>query len=198
MSRPAVLVVGRNGLTRDIVEHLLRAAGHGAIDLRAVEHDEVDVIVVVVEPGESEWAVVASLGAKAVVVTETTVDDARLLELIAQGAAAVVDAAADVDDVLHAVEAVSNGHAHMTPRQTAIVLDAVRPLIPAAPAQAELTPREREILHSIAIGASVKQTARALAISEKTVQNLQAGLFRKLGARNRAHAVELAHARHLL
>jgi DNA-binding CsgD family transcriptional regulator len=100
--------------------------------------------------------------------------------------------------VLHAVEAVSNGHARLTPRQTAAVLDAVRPLIPAAPAQAELTPREREILHSIAIGASVKQTARALAISEKTVQNLQAGLFRKLGARNRAHAVELAHARHLL
>jgi hypothetical protein len=40
----------------------------------------------------------------------------------------------------------------------------------------------------------VKQTARALGISAKTVENLQSRLFRKLDVRNRAQAVSRAHA----
>lgn len=50
----------------------------------------------------------------------------------------------------------------------------------------ELTVRESQILRSIAAGDTVRQTARALGITPKTVENTQARLFRKLGCRNRA------------
>lgn len=49
-----------------------------------------------------------------------------------------------------------------------------------------LTARESQILRSIAAGDTVRQTARALGITQKPVENTQARLFRKLGSRNRA------------
>jgi two-component system, NarL family, nitrate/nitrite response regulator NarL len=49
-----------------------------------------------------------------------------------------------------------------------------------------LTVRESQILRSIAAGDTVRQTARGLGITQKTVENTQARLFRKLGVRNRA------------
>jgi DNA-binding NarL/FixJ family response regulator len=57
----------------------------------------------------------------------------------------------------------------------------------------ELTARESDILRSIARGHTVRQTARWLGIAAKTVENTQARLFRKLGARNRAGALAVAH-----
>lgn len=64
----------------------------------------------------------------------------------------------------------------------------------AAHALPELTVREADILCSIARGDTVRQTARSLGIAEKTVENTQARLFRKLGARNRSGALATAHA----
>jgi two-component system nitrate/nitrite response regulator NarL len=61
-----------------------------------------------------------------------------------------------------------------------------------------LTRRELDILLSIDRGETVKQTARSLGISAKTVENLQSRLFRKLSVRNRAQAVSRAHALGLL
>lgn len=57
----------------------------------------------------------------------------------------------------------------------------------------ELTPRELDIICSIDRGLAVKQAARELGVSTKTVENLQSRLFRKLQVRNRAQAVAKAH-----
>ena len=62
----------------------------------------------------------------------------------------------------------------------------------------ELTPRECDVLRSIADGHTVRQSARALGIATKTVENTQARLFRKLGVRNRNGALMAAHAIGLL
>jgi two-component system, NarL family, nitrate/nitrite response regulator NarL len=50
----------------------------------------------------------------------------------------------------------------------------------------------------MARGDTVRQTARSLGISVKTVENTQGRLFRKLGARNRAGALAVAHGLGLL
>jgi DNA-binding CsgD family transcriptional regulator len=63
---------------------------------------------------------------------------------------------------------------------------------PTLTAVPQLTPRERDILASIARGHTIRQTARTLGIAAKTVENTQARLFRKLGARNRAETLTIA------
>ena len=55
-----------------------------------------------------------------------------------------------------------------------------------------LTPREREILGHIWRGRTMKQTARQLGISARTVENLQGNLFRKLGGHSRSAALTTA------
>lgn len=73
------------------------------------------------------------------------------------------------------------------------------PARPDQPARIpELTAREADILRSIAMGHSVRQTAALLAIAEKTVENTQARLFLKLGTHNRAGAIGAAHGLGLL
>jgi DNA-binding CsgD family transcriptional regulator len=62
----------------------------------------------------------------------------------------------------------------------------------------ELTARESDILQSVARGNSIRQTARALGISPKTVETTQTRLFRKLGVRNRAEALAVVDALGLL
>jgi DNA-binding NarL/FixJ family response regulator len=56
----------------------------------------------------------------------------------------------------------------------------------------ELTPREREVLASIAQGLDNHQIAERFGISEKTVRNHASVIFEKIGAKRRAHAVALA------
>lgn len=72
----------------------------------------------------------------------------------------------------------------------------VRPDLPTR--VPDLTAREADILRSIAMGHSVRQTAALLAIAEKTVENTQARLFLKLGTHNRAGAIGAAHGLGLL
>jgi DNA-binding NarL/FixJ family response regulator len=57
---------------------------------------------------------------------------------------------------------------------------------------AALTPREREVLQSIARGMSNKQIARALGIAEKTVKTHVSRVLDKLGARDRTQAALIA------
>jgi pimeloyl-ACP methyl ester carboxylesterase/DNA-binding CsgD family transcriptional regulator len=63
----------------------------------------------------------------------------------------------------------------------------------ATPARlSELSRRERQILGRIATGASNRQIAAALFISEKTVRNHVTNIFDKLGVGSRAQAIVLA------
>jgi DNA-binding NarL/FixJ family response regulator len=56
----------------------------------------------------------------------------------------------------------------------------------------QLGEREVAILHLVAEGSSNPQIAGKLYLSEDTVKTFLMTAFRKLGARNRAHAVYLA------
>lgn len=55
-----------------------------------------------------------------------------------------------------------------------------------------LTPREMDVLERVADGASVKDVARALFLSEGTVRNYLTSIVDKLGARSRVDAVRIA------
>jgi two-component system, NarL family, nitrate/nitrite response regulator NarL len=160
------------------------------------------IVAALVDPGPGDWPVVAELGIPAVLVHSKPLDPPELAEALASGASALV--AADRVDAhfLSVLRMVSQGY---------LVVDSMpmRPLIGAVRARwddrasgtselPELTSRESDILRSLARGHSIRQTARALGIAPKTVENVQTRLFRKLGVRNRSGALAVADAFGLL
>jgi DNA-binding NarL/FixJ family response regulator len=188
-----VVVLGRVGLTRDILTHLFATAGYDILDLAALERDpDRTVIVILVDPNPEDWASLPE-DARAVAI----VSDARraevVIDVVLRGADAVLDANDDFPSIFAAVEALLNDEAVLRPAQAKLVLGRLRELSRESVSPLRLTTREMQILDSIERGEVVKQTARSLGIAEKTVQNLQSRLFRKLRARNRAQAVSRAH-----
>jgi two-component system response regulator FixJ len=58
----------------------------------------------------------------------------------------------------------------------------------------QLTPREREVLECIALGASNKEAGRQLGISPRTIEVHRARIMEKLGARNTADLVRIVYS----
>jgi DNA-binding NarL/FixJ family response regulator len=65
---------------------------------------------------------------------------------------------------------------------------------PGSPGNGDLTPREAEVLRLIAAGASNREIARALFVSEATVKTHVNRIFAKTGSRDRAAAMRYAYA----
>ena len=150
-----------------------------------------DSVIVLVEPEDSDWSE-ARLAGTPIVLVRAAIDDDALVDGVRRGADAVIDLSVATTDVVDAVRAVAAGGALFSPRQASVVIQAFR-RSSTSDGGIRLTPRERDILASIEAGHSVKQTARHLGISPKTVENLQSRLFRKLEVRNRAQAIAVAH-----
>lgn len=105
------------------------------------------------------------------------------------------------DEILAAIRAVASGLVVIHPALATQVM----PIPPAAPElptglvpQDELTAREQEVLHLIALGLPNKTIASRLGISEHTVKFHVASILSKLGASSRTEAVRLAARRGLI
>lgn len=195
--RVSVVLFGRAGITLDVVAHTLRASGRDILDLAALERDpDRRVVAVVVRPTEADWVRVEHLGADAIAIIDSD-DEIEIAETFIRGAEAVITTHSDPDDLVRAIDAVAAGGSIVEPEVARSILQHLRTMVAERPVLT-LTPRETDILLSIERGDSIKQTARSLGISEKTVQNLQSRLFNKLRARNRAQAVTRAHELGLL
>jgi DNA-binding NarL/FixJ family response regulator len=196
------LLLGPAGTVRDLVGAVLSMQGvavqmaDGPAALAAAA--DPDTVVVLVSPGEEEWEIARRAGRPVVLVSEVHLDDDESLAATLRGADVVVHTDASPVDLAEAVAAVRRGETLLGPRAARRLAVAARTGQVAAVTEMRLTPREAAILASVERGESVKQTARALGIAMKTVENLQSRMFRKLGARNRAHAVTIAHRLGLL
>jgi DNA-binding NarL/FixJ family response regulator len=160
------------------------------------------IVAVLVDPAPSDWDLVAELSVPAILVHSKPLDPPELAEALASGASSLVPADRIDDHFLSVLRMVGQGY---------LVVDSMpmRPLIGAVRARwderapgrlelPELTARESDILQSLSSGHSIRQTARALGIAPKTVENVQTRLFRKLGVRNRSGALAVADAFGLL
>jgi DNA-binding NarL/FixJ family response regulator len=190
----ATVVLGRRGLERDVVRYALEKAGLLTVDLVSLRNDgHAPVVVVLVDPSETDWSMALQMQAQIIVVEDVEGDVSRSVDLLVRGADAVVGTDLEVHDLVEVIATVASGDLHIRPEEASEAVARLRLLPSARPDVPVLTPRELDILQSIDRGDAVKQTARRLGISEKTVQNIQSGLFRKLSARNRAQAVAKAH-----
>ncbi|MGF6822845.1 DNA-binding NarL/FixJ family response regulator [Microbacterium sp. ZKA21] len=100
-------------------------------------------------------------------------------------------------ELIAAVRAVHQGDAVLAPRVTRRLLEHVGPRLANTPPQddptASLTERERDVFVQIALGLSNVEIAQALFLSESTVKTHVGRVLAKVGARDRVHAVILAH-----
>lgn len=193
LALPAVGLFGPPGLFLEVLEHLLAS---NDVPLLGRSSDVCDVGVLV-EPGPEHWDEAAAKADRLVLVVDRDVGDVDLIRGIELGADAVLPGNVNVTVLLEAVKVVAAGGAYLTPRQTRLLAERLRSQR-AGTGPPPLSPREADVLASIAAGDSIKQTAARLGIAAKTVENVQSRLFRKLGVRNRAQAVAHAHAMGLL
>lgn len=188
-------LVGRRGLGVDVFSDLLRRGGVAVVDV-GTPPDQVPDVLVLVEPDQDGWDAARRLDVPIVLVLEREADDHEVVEAVLAGADAVIHADTPSDSVVRTLREVREGGSILRPSQARIVARVARSA--TALPEVILSPRESQIVASIAEGKAVKQTARDLGISAKTVENLQGRLFRKLGVRNRAQAVARAHGLGLL
>jgi two-component system nitrate/nitrite response regulator NarL len=149
------------------------------------------IVVVLVDPEPQDWTATIALGAPTVLIRSSEVPERAVADALARQASGVVAKADAAAGLAATLAAVAQGLMVMS-WEYAGVLPKWAPS--ASPTVPKLTAREFDILGSIARGHTIRQTARALGIAAKTVENTQARLFRKLGVRNRTEALTIADA----
>jgi DNA-binding NarL/FixJ family response regulator len=188
-------LVGPGGLALEVFGRLL--ADQGIVVLGEDSRDGLEPdVAVLIEPLAEHWAGMQARGLPIVLVLDEEAADAVVLDAVLAGADAVLNFTTPPSAIRSVLMAVGRGGSVLEPIQTRAVASLARHA--ASHPGVVLSRREGEILASIAAGQAVKQTARALGISPKTVENLQGRLFRKLAVRNRAQAVARAHGLGLL
>jgi DNA-binding NarL/FixJ family response regulator len=160
------------------------------------------IVAALVDPEPPDWDLVEELGVPAIVVHSQPLDSPEFARALASGANSLVAADKVNDHFLAVLRMVSQGYLVADSLPMRSLIGEVRAGFGQRTTDSgelpELTAREGDILQSVARGYSIRQTARALGISPKTVENIQTRLFRKLGVPNRAAALAVADALGLL
>jgi DNA-binding NarL/FixJ family response regulator len=120
-----------------------------------------------------------------VVAMTSFVEEATVRDALEAGAAGYLLKDADADEVAHAIRAALAGQMHLDPSVARLLADSVRR---PRPASADLTPREREVLELVAQGASNRQIAAMLVVSERTARTHVSAILGKLGLASRTQA----------
>jgi DNA-binding NarL/FixJ family response regulator len=119
-----------------------------------------------------------------VVVLTAFSDRHRILAAIDAGAVGYLLKDAEPDELIRGLQAAARGESPLAPK-------AAQALVAARAEQqtdAELTPREREVLALLADGLPNKLIARRLDISEKTVKAHLTNIFHRIGVTDRTQA----------
>jgi DNA-binding NarL/FixJ family response regulator len=126
----------------------------------------------------------------------TTYDtDSDVLPAVAAGATGYLLKDAPREELIRAVRAASRGESVLSPSVTDRLMGQVRGDKPTADG---LSPREREVLALIADGASNREAAAKLFVSQATIKTHLLHVYDKLGVRDRAAAVAEAYKRGLM
>ncbi|MGJ6965914.1 response regulator [Streptosporangium sp. G11] len=211
MSRPAgpigLLIVDdhpvvRDGLSgmfaRDPEFEVLGEAADGAEAVRLASALCPDVILMDLRmPGMDGVSAIRELAERAsgarVLVLTTYDTDGHVLPAIEAGATGYLLKDAPRDELLRAVRAAARGEAVLAPSVAALLMSRVR-----RPAPGPLSPREVEVLQLVAAGATNREAAARLFLTEATVKSHMLNIYAKLGVNDRAAAVSEAFNRGLL
>ena len=187
--------VVRSGL-RAVLEsdsvHVVGEAATGEEAVALAAHLRPDVVLCDLRLGagidgvQTTAALRALEPAPAVLILTTFDRDAEILGAIEAGAAGYLlkDVAPDV--IIEGILRAAGGDMFLAPDLADRVLKGMRNPLP------KLTEREVEVLRLLATGASNKEMARALFVTEATVKSHIAHIFTKLNVDSRSRAIHLA------
>ncbi|RBY84052.1 response regulator transcription factor [Blastococcus sp. TF02A-30] len=183
-------------------------AGDGASAVALLRSTAADVVLMDIRmpgtDGIEATRQVSALPQPPRVVVLTTFDlDEYVVAAIGAGASGFLLKDAPPEEMLSAVRTVHAGDSVIAASSTRRLLQHVAPMLRgAAPASAgggddaalgELTPREREVLVQMALGASNTEIAQHFVVSEATVKTHVGRVLAKTGSRDRVQAVVLAY-----
>lgn len=124
-----------------------------------------------------------------IIVLSMRVEHPYVLAAIRAGARGYVPKDADLEQMLEAIRTVHCGEVSI---DSAIATEALMKVCQEAEDAQEriisLTEREKEILSFVIKGATNREIAQELLLSEQTIKNRLSAIFRKLGVRNRTEA----------
>lgn len=146
-----------------------------------------DLRMPVLDGVEATTRIRARQPAAHVLVLTTYDTDADILRAIEAGATGYILKDAPREDLYRAILATAQGQTYLSPTVASRLMDQLR-----APAETALSPRELEVLVWVAKGASNKEIAHHLHLSEATVKSHLLHIFSKLGVNDRTQAVTLA------
>jgi len=211
MSRLRVVIADDQPLMRAGFRAVLEAtgsievvaeAGDGEAAIRAAEAHRPDVVLMDIRmPGTDGIEATRRLPRDRVLILTTFGLDDYIVDALRAGASGFLTKDAPAADLVAAVRAIAAGDAVLSRAVTGRLLDRVGARLPAtarggrdaADGLAELTDREREVLHLIASGLSNGEIAAALVVAEPTVKTHVSNVLGKLGLRDRVQAVILAY-----
>jgi DNA-binding NarL/FixJ family response regulator len=182
-------------------------AGDGAAAVALLRDVRADVVLMDVRmPGtdgiEATRQVTALADPPRIVVLTTFDLDEYVVAAIGAGASGFLLKDAPPEEMLGAIRTVHAGDSVIAASSTRRLLQHVAPLLrgagPVVPRTdaaplAELTPREREVLVQMALGASNAEIAEHFVVSEATVKTHVGRVLAKTGSRDRVQAVVLAY-----
>lgn len=138
-------------------------------------------------------------GASPVLVLTTYDSDVQILRAIEAGASGYLLKDAPRETLFEAVRSTAAGGSPLAPTVAARLLGRLSPRTGAGARGGEtLTVRELEVIRLVARGASNREIARDLRISEATVKTHLLKIFEKLGVADRTSAVTTAMERGLI
>jgi len=134
-----------------------------------------------------------------ILVLTTFDDDEYVSQAMRFGAKGYLLKHTSLEPLANAIRSVYAGHTHLGPG----LLEKIIAPIPANTAEkpptpppgfAELTSREKEVLHLIASGANNREIAQCLFITERTVKNHVTSILTRLNLRDRTQAAIFANS----
>ncbi|MNW31262.1 Transcriptional regulatory protein LiaR [compost metagenome] len=173
-------------------------AGSGEEGIRLAEEYKPDVILMdLVMDGmdgiETTRRVLQILPQCKVIVLTSYLDDERMYPVIEAGAFSYLLKTSRAGEIADAIRAASRGQSVLESQVASKMMDRFRQPQEAAPAHADLTEREMEVLRLLAQGKSNQDIADDLIIGVKTVKFHITNLLSKLGVEDRTQAAIYAY-----
>jgi DNA-binding NarL/FixJ family response regulator len=185
---PELTVLGEAGNGLEALDWLRSATQLPDVILMDVRMPEMDGVA-------ATGAIVTAFPTVKILILTTFDDTEYVAQALQNGASGYLLKDTPAEELVQAIQLVQKGYTQLAPGLAQkLILGAPPPPEPAIdPAWAELTPREQEILQLIAQGASNREIAQQLYISEKTVKNHITSLLGRLGLRDRTQAAVWLH-----